>query len=923
VLTDTAELHYQAWARLCREENLPFSRTLNEQLRGISRPDSLALILQDAGQTVSPEDFQRMADAKNSYYQQAVEKLGPGNVLPGAAGLLKELRQRGLLVAVVSASRNAGRVLGQLGLDTTVDLLVDGNSPGRAKPAPDFFLLAARLLQLHPAECIVVEDAAAGIEAAHAAGMAAVGIGPLSRSAAAEVIFPDMKHAGAEGLLQAALWRTAEPVFQPGDQGRFEAILTSGNGYLCTRGTFEERFPEDTQAVLIHGVYDDAPVVFTELANAPDWSSLSISINGQQFRMDRGTITDYARWLDLRTGVLHRRLRWKADHDSPAVDICFSRFASLHDEHILAQRLTIRSDQQCMIEIHASVDSRVENENRLHWKLHHQASSSSGVELSSRTRSTNIEIAYCMLHTARGFPAEVHPLDCPGVPGVRMQGILPAGQTAVFDRTGAVFTSRDTSNPMEAARISAETAARKGYEALQDTNSHAWSQFWDISDVLIHGDPEAQLALRHGLFQLRIAAPTHDERVSIPAKALSGFAYAGHIFWDTEIFILPFFMFTHPDLARTMLMYRRHTLEAARNNAAPLRGARYPWESAADGTEVTPAWVPDPGNRTRLIRIWTGDLQLHITSDIAYAMHQYWKVTGDDDFWRTTGIPVLLETAIFWADRAEAEGEHYSLRDVIGCDEYHDHVDNNAFTNYLVRWHLRTALSALDWLKDFPEYREALLKRLTLTPERLYDWQEISEKLVFLQDPDSGLIEQFEGFFRLKTAAWEQYKDRNRSMQELLGIEGINDYQVLKQPDVLTLFSLFGSDFNQQTWQVNWDTYHPITDHSYGSSLGPAVHARLAARLGDAATAYEHFMRAARADLADVRGNVKDGIHAASAGGLWQAVVFGFAGLQLDSGEIRVSPCLPSHWKRLEFHIRTRGKLEKITLEAKGGAKDK
>jgi kojibiose phosphorylase len=397
------------------------------------------------------------------------------------------------------------------------------------------------------------------------------------------------------------------------------------------------------------------------------------------------------------------------------------------------------------------------------------------------------------------------------------------------------------------------------------------------------------------------------------AKTLSGFGYRGHIFWDNEIFVLPFFTYTQPQIACNMLRYRYNSLPGARRKAITngYAGAQFPWESAETGEEVTPTWVPHFADPTQLVRIWTGDIQIHISADIAYAMHQFWQVTGDDDFWRQVGIPVLLETAVFWGERAELDGEHFSIRDVIGPDENHDHVDNNQFTNYMVRWHLRTALQALDWLNFHdPDLQGVLISKLDLSPERLAGWARVIDGLILLHDTETGLIEQFEGFYDLKDADWPAFAGRTQSMQELLGIEGCTEYKALKQADVIALLCLLGDqfpEFNEQTWRANWEYYVPITDHEYGSSLGPSMHAWAACRMGLPEEAYTHFMRAARADLLDVRGNAGDGIHAASAGGLWEAVVFGFAGLRLTENGLSFSPRFPAHWQRVAFNILYRG----------------
>ena len=423
--------------------------------------------------------------------------------------------------------------------------------------------------------------------------------------------------------------------------------------------------------------------------------------------------------------------------------------------------------------------------------------------------------------------------------------------------------------------------------------------------------------MRYNLFQLLIAAPRGDERVSTPAKTLSGFGYRGHIFWDTEIFMLPFFTFTQPALARSLLMFRYHTLAGARAKAqeAGYEGAMYPWESVPSGAEATPRWVPRPNGE--VVRIWCGDQEHHISADVAYAVWQYWQATGDDAFMADYGAEMVLDTAVFWGSRVEWNPRrgYYEINQVMGPDENHDHVDNNAFTNSMARWHLKTALETLAWLRRYhPQKAAELEARLDLTPERLAHWADVIGCLYIPHDLESGLMEQFDGFFDLEEVDWAGLEPRTRSIQALLGIERTRQVKALKQPDVLMLLYVLRDEYGEKTKRANWDYYVPRTDETYGSSLGPAVHALLACELGMPDVAYQHFMRAALVDLEDVRGNTAEGIHGGSAGGVWQAVVFGFAGLKVSEKGWSTEPRLPSHWRRLAFRFIHRGKLVEVDL---------
>lgn len=711
------------------------------------------------------------------------------------------------------------------------------------------------------------------------------------------------------------MWTITETTFAPASQHHKETIFTIGNGYLSTRGAFEEGHPGESRATFIHGVFDDVPVSFTELANAPDWLSMQILLDGQKFSLASGKILDYQRELDLRTGVLTRRVRWQSPAGQAAV-IQLERFASLADQHLLAVRCQVTPEFDGQLEIRAALNGNTDNQGIAHWQhVAQRLENRETVSLQTRTRASGIHLAQAMRLLASDSPAPDY-WDTDTIPTMRQ--IFPArkGQPVTVTKFVGVATSRDSNSPLE---IALEHAAQPtSWEAAIEAQKEAWAQEWERCEVSIEGDEEAELAVRFSLFQLLIAAPRRDNRVNIGAKTLSGFGYRGHAFWDTEIFMLPVFTYTAPRIARNLLEYRYQTLPAAREKAraAGYQGAWFAWESADTGEEVTPTWVPDFHDKKKLARVWTGDLAIHISTDVAYAAWQYWRVTGEDEWYARYGAELVLDTARFFASRAEwlEERNGYGYRDVIGPDEYHDHVDNNAYTNLLARWNIETALETLSWLEqNHPQRASELKATLNLTPKQLAHWREVAERMILNIRPD-GLIEQFDGFFNLKDVNLADYEPRNRSMHEIFGIEAANHYQVLKQPDVLMALYLLPERFTSEQVRINYDYYTPRTDHTYGSSLGPSMQAIVACQMGDVESAYEHFIRAARADLRDVRGNAGDGIHAASAGGIWQAVVFGFGGLHIHpDGRWETHPRLPRHWKRLTFHFTLRGQQHVVT----------
>ncbi len=935
VLTDTAEFHYRAWKKLADEAGLPFSRHANEKLRGVSRRESLQLIL--AGREMDEATMQAMMDRKNGYYQEMLAQVSPEDLLPGVVRLLDELDAAGIPYGVASASRNAATVVARLGIADRLAVIADGHSVPRPKPAPDLFRYGAALLNVPPDQCLVVEDAAAGIAAAVSAGMPALALGPAERfdtllrqhnrvqrcDSLADVSLADL----AQILRPDETWLVLQPEFDPAQQHHMETVFTLGSGYFASRGSFEEGYPGERPLTLAHGIFDDMPVAFTELANLPNWLDFTLTVDGQPFRLDQGTLLYFQRAMNLYQGVLQRQVRWQSP-TGVVLDLTFERFISYAQEQVGALRVLVTAvNQPCQLHFTAGINGHVANDDLLHWRHGAQGQADAAIWLHSQTRHSGIQLGTAARVAVSG-EATVQVQHCSGQPGFVVERPLAPGHTCQFDKLVAYAADRDAADSDVADQaadvVGRATALLNGatYDDLKAAHLAAWASLWDDCDVVIEGDDEAQLATRFNLFQLLVAAPQHDARVSIGAKTLSGLGYRGHVFWDTEIFILPFFSYVRPQIACNMLLYRYHTLPGARRKAAGngYRGAQFAWESAVTGDEVTPRWVPDFEGK-ELVRIWTGDIEIHISADIAYAIMQYWQVTGDDAFLRDYGAEIILDSARFWGDRAEPEevaGQRcYAFRDVIGPDEYHDHVDNNTYTNRMAQWHLQTAVSLLTWLKtNYPAKALQLISNLELNDDTLAHWQDVIDHVLIYHDAETGLMHQFEDFFQRKAVDLEFIRTAKKSLQVILGIEGANASQVIKQADVIMLLCLLRDEYDQKTWQTNWDTYMPLTDHRYGSSLGPSFHAWAACEIGRFDEAYEHFMLAARADLRNPRGNAEDGIHAASAGGVWQALAFGFAGLRLGQDGFSTTPRLPSHWRRLSFKFYLRGQQHTVDLRA-------
>lgn len=475
----------------------------------------------------------------------------------------------------------------------------------------------------------------------------------------------------------------------------------------------------------------------------------------------------------------------------------------------------------------------------------------------------------------------------------------------VLDRFVAYEVADGTPPSIEKASDKVRHAAEAGFDQLLTEHRRAWARRWEDADIEVDGDGDLQQAIRFALFHLMASVPDCGE-AAVGARGLSGTSYRGHVFWDADTFVLPFLAATHPAAARAMLEYRIRrmpaALEAARD--AGRAGARFPWESARSGRDVTPVSARDRSGR--LIPIRTGLLEDHIVAEVAWAAKCYVEWSGDDDFARGPGLGLLVETARYWASRMRQEFDGSAhIYGVIGPDEYHEPVDDNAFTNVMARWNLRRAAAATDAYGDLDGRVGA---------GEVDRWRELADAVVDGWDPHTGVYEQFAGFRKLESLIIAEVAPRRPIAADLLlGAERVRRAQVLKQADVLMLHHLVPDEVMPDTLDANLRYYEPRTAH--GSSLSPSIHASLFARARDFDRALEALHIGSRIDLDDLTGSTAGGLHLATMGGLWQALAFGFCGLRPAAGRLRVSPRLPPAWSRLDLRVRFRGARVRVRTE--------
>ncbi len=707
-------------------------------------------------------------------------------------------------------------------------------------------------------------------------------------------------------------WILDQHGFDPLRDSSRESRFAISNGFLGMRGGRTiDRLPQSLVAprTYVAGLFDvlgpDLPI--PALVPAPDWLKLEVSFSALKAPLGVSDVSFHHRALDFRRGALLTESRI-ARPPELAVRLRVLRLVSLQCRAIGLQL------------VHFDIEA-----DGMEAKL---VASFEGLEFGLVTQRleqdlgvwrTNVSgkwLAMAVAATLRvdGLVVAPKPL---GPFKWSWNWVTKPGQAVCFERIVAV-TRADSAEQDAGATVRhrLETAISVGWRGLLEAHETSWDARWKACDVTIAGDPASQRALRFALYHLNGAADPGDPRVSIAARALTGADYNGHVFWDTEIFLLPFYTLTWPEAARALLTYRFRTLDGARAKAKRMgwRGAMYAWESADTGAETCPEH--GIGSDRRVLNILCGTQELHISADVAYAVWHYWLATDDVVFLRDAGAEILLETARFWASRAqsEADGLHH-IRGVIGPDEYHETIDDNAFTNMMARWTIRRGLEVAALLRlQWPERWATLSHAIALDDAELLRWAGVADTMATGLDPKTGLYEQFAGFFELESIDLAQYAGRSVPMDVVLGRERTQKAQVIKQADVVALMVLLPEAFADGAAAANFSYYEPRCSH--GSSLSAGLHGVAAARLGRVDTAMRFFRQAAATDLADTHAAIDGGVHIAALGGLWMMAVFGFAGLTMHETGLGLDPRLPDGWTTLAFPVQWRGRAVSLIVDA-------
>jgi hypothetical glycosyl hydrolase len=726
-------------------------------------------------------------------------------------------------------------------------------------------------------------------------------------------------------------WLVTETDFDPRFQGKCETIFCQGNGYMGMRTATEERYINQVRNTFVSGTFnkfDEYDV--TELPNAADVSNIDIRIDGKLFGLDKGSFSDYHRTLNLKTGEVTREFTWK-NHEGKAFQFSFKRFISFDNLHLMAAEIEIKAMNQCAkIEFNSGINGQMTNSGAQHFhEGEKQIFDKKYVQMLQQTTQSGITFIHNTAHSVSSHGAEVTSRFEMGRRKVFIiyNAEIGVNQTIKLEKISNLYTTRDKESEslsLESLRKYSigqlKSACRSGYDSLLNLSAKVWSEKWKAIDIRIESNDDFnQLAIRFAQYHLLIMTPAHDSRMGIGAKGLSGEGYKGHSFWDTELFMLPFFTFTQPHIARSLLEYRFNTINGARKKAIEneYKGAMFPWESAwADDGEVTPMWGAADIITGESTKIWSGFIEQHITSDISFAIWQYYHVTGDEDFMNKYGYEILLDTGIFWASRLEWDEnkKRYHINEVIGPDEYKEHVNNDAFTNYTAHWCIENAIHYYHLLKSGkPEIFSRLESILNLESEI----KELKEKLplIYLPQPnENNIIPQDDTYLTLKDIDLTKYKNQEHVGSLFLdySLSQVGKMQVSKQASVVMLMYLLEHKFSREVKQANYNYYESRTLHD--SSLSFSTHSILANDMGNTDLAYSLYRQAATIDLGMNMKSSDHGIHGASLGGVWQIIVCGFGGVRMISGKLRIEPKLPKEITQITYPLYWKGNLLEVTV---------
>ncbi|PDO11163.1 MAG: family 65 glycosyl hydrolase [Candidatus Reconcilbacillus cellulovorans] len=717
----------------------------------------------------------------------------------------------------------------------------------------------------------------------------------------------------AEKYLEVHSWKIVENGFHAGRALVSESLFSLANEFMGVRGYFEEGTSGPSRiGSFFNGVFEEEEPVYLVrypgisytdrfMVNAVDWLHTRIRLDGETLDCANGRISGFRRELDFRSGVLTRELVWTTA-GGKRLKIVFRRLLGMKRPNRAAQRIALEPlNFSGTIELEFGLDFSVLHytRGRNYWSCGEPLFTERAAALAGRTRRSGKNV-FSAFRLVAPDAEDVRRVSRDRYAGIRVRLPLASGRQTTCDRE--VF-HRVEKNP----DVSLEAAAARGMEAfaaepvvsfdeLERENREFWDDVWNRYDVEIDGDADNQQGIRYCIFQLIQTYRGLDPAHNIGAKGLTGEVYGGHAFWETETYCLPFYLLTNPEAARSLLMFRYRTLPEAKRKAASVgcRGAFYP-VATIDGTESCGLWQH-------------ANLQLQVSSGVAYAIRHYAGVTGDVEFLHREGMEMLIEICRFFASRGQwgQRSGKFGFYGVMGPDEFKMMVNHNYYLNFTAKKCLEyTLATAEEMRRSFPEAWNDLVRRTGLNDAELADWANMAANMRLARGDDGLLLEQHEGFFDLPHLDVRSIPRDEFPLYHHWPYDKIFRYDMIKQPDVLMLMFLYSHCFSEEEKRANYAYYEPRCAHE--SSLSPAIHSILAAELGDEERACRYFEFATRLDLDDYNRNADQGLHLTSMAAAWLNIVYGFGGMRSDGELLSFRPMLPGRWNGYRFRIVYRG----------------
>lgn len=679
-------------------------------------------------------------------------------------------------------------------------------------------------------------------------------------------------------------------------------LATLSNGFISVRG--DPEVSKSEFGTFVSGVYCYTPIFYRELVNLPRITPIYLTIDGEPFRPISGeTIIK----LDTLNGIVY----YESILESSIGKLKYESSRIVHKtfKGIFAEEFRFRpinfAGRVC---IRLPIELSVSNKSvppQVHVKLFKivESDSSNDSYLHVRTEDEVYDVYFKMF--AESNDLQLRPYSDENEIG--FLGCIDVDPNQAIKVAKKVIVAKEKSTLNKYSEIAKE----KTYQELLETHTTAWQKEWKQIGLVIEGDIDFARYLYFNTFHLLQMYDDESDVFLLPARGLHGYGYRGHVFWDADIYSLPFYLFFKPSAAKAMLKYRCKCLQAAKEYATKsnFKGARFPWESADDGYEATPRIVPLDLTGSKTVLIETGELEQHITADVAYAVDLYYTFTGDEQFMEECGLKIIFETARFWSSRVKYDQEKnaYVIEDVIGPDEYHVHVNNNFYTNLLAKHNLELGVKYFELSRQKNNWRK-IADDLT-SEEEVQNWRRISQK-IYLPCLTNGICEEFEGYLQLPDFKVPEGCIGEKCLPEKIR-ESIPKTRLIKQADVLAGMFLLKEKFTKEIIEQNFDYYFPRTTHA--SSLSLPMYAAVLAYLGRTEESFKLLKLAASADLGNLYGNVEDGFHVGSAAGVWTAILFGLAGIHIKNERPTLDPKKISNVK-MAFNVTIKGQNVRVEL---------